>query len=65
MSDAPRIAYTPRPDATPEGELNVLADVYRYILFESSARKEAAHPGGPDDAERRSNEIRDKEIISE
>ena len=45
MSGA-RITYTPRPDATPEGGLNTLAAVYRFILFESSARKE----GGPESA---------------
>ena len=44
MSDS--IIYTPRPDATPEGGLNTLAAVYRFILFESSARKE----GGPESA---------------
>lgn len=49
MSEA-RIIYTPRPDATPESEAAALAAVYRFILFESSARKEAAHPGSPDDA---------------
>jgi hypothetical protein len=27
-----RIAYTPRTDATPEAELFVLANVYRFIL---------------------------------
>ena len=32
MSGAPRITYAPRPDATPEGELNALASVYRFIL---------------------------------
>ena len=49
MSSA-RIVYTPRSDATPEGEIAALASVYRFILFESSASKEAAHPGSPDDA---------------
>ena len=44
MSDS--IIYTPRPDATPEGGLNTLASVYRFILFESSASKK----GGPDTA---------------
>jgi hypothetical protein len=40
-----RIAYTPRPDATPEAELNAVAACYRFILFESSAtKKEAAEP---------------------
>ncbi len=31
MSDV-RIVYRPRPDATPEGELAALANVYRFIL---------------------------------
>jgi hypothetical protein len=35
-----QILYTPRPDATPEAELDVLAAVYRYLLLEK---------GGPHD----------------
>jgi hypothetical protein len=63
MSSA-RIVYTPRSDVTPEGESAALASVYRFILFESSARKEATHPGGPDDAkERPKNDSRAKSII--
>jgi hypothetical protein len=30
--DSPRIVYVPRPDATPESELNVLANVYAYLI---------------------------------
>jgi hypothetical protein len=41
--DSPRITYTPRPDATPEAELNVLANVYRFIL-DCHAKKIAAEP---------------------
>ncbi|MDP9456184.1 MAG: hypothetical protein M3Q60_10450 [Actinomycetota bacterium] len=41
MSSAPRIAYTPRPDATPEGELASLANVYGFILA-CHAKKNAA-----------------------
>jgi hypothetical protein len=41
-----RITYTPRHDATSELELDALAAVYRFILLESSARKE----GGPETA---------------
>jgi hypothetical protein len=44
MSDAPRILYTPRPGATQEAELSALANVYRYVLFDSQARR-----GGPYD----------------
>jgi hypothetical protein len=43
---SPHVRYVPRPDATPERELNALAAVYRFILFESSASKK----GGPDTA---------------
>ena len=42
MSNPP-IFYTPRPDATPEGELNALASVYRFIL-DCHAKKIAAEP---------------------
>lgn len=46
----PRIVYTLRPDATPEGELNVLANVYRFIL-DCNAKKLAPEPDGHDDQE--------------
>jgi hypothetical protein len=36
------ITCAPRSDATPENELDVLAAIYCFILFESSASKEAA-----------------------
>ena len=50
-----RITYTPRPgDATPEGELNALAAVYKFIL-EKEGRPTTS---GPDDAEGESNGIR-------
>jgi hypothetical protein len=47
--DSPRMTYTPRPDATPEAELNVLASVYRFIL-DCHAKKMAAEPDGCNDA---------------
>jgi hypothetical protein len=47
--DSPRISYRARDDATPEGELNALASVYRFAL-DSSERKKAASPDRPDDA---------------
>jgi hypothetical protein len=37
------ITYTSRPDATPEAELAVLANVYRFIL-DRRAKKMAAEP---------------------
>jgi len=35
-----RVTYIPRRDAMPDGEISALAAVYRFILFESRARKE-------------------------
>jgi hypothetical protein len=40
--------YAPRPDATPEAELDALAACYRFILFESRA-KEGGAPAAPND----------------
>lgn len=41
-TDDPRIAYIPREDATPEGELAALAAVYAFILKCSEQRQIAA-----------------------
>lgn len=46
MSSETRITYRPREDATADGELNALAAVFRFCLFESSVSIE----GGPDTA---------------
>ncbi len=43
------IAYTPRPDASPETEISALASVYRFVL-DCRAKKEAAPESRPDDA---------------
>ena len=32
--DSPSITYMPRPDTTPEAEVNALAYVYRFLLLE-------------------------------
>ncbi len=39
----PSIAYTPRPDATPEAELDALAKIYKFALFDSQARRGDPH----------------------
>jgi hypothetical protein len=46
---APRITYTPRLDATPEAEQDALAEVFRFLLFESDASKRAARPTAPNE----------------
>jgi hypothetical protein len=38
----PRTVYSPRPDATPENELNALACVYRFVLERHAVRAAAA-----------------------
>ena len=60
-SKAP-ITYTPVPDATPEAELDTLANIYRFILFEScSANKRCTGLTQPDSGEDEKNVIRRKE----
>jgi hypothetical protein len=64
--DSPRMTYTPRPDATPEAEVNVLANVYRFIL-DCLAKKEAAEPAPePDgrDGTKLQGDSADAQIIS-
>jgi hypothetical protein len=39
--NSPRITYTPRPDATAQGELDTLPTVYKFIL-DCHAKKKAA-----------------------
>jgi len=41
--------YEPRPDATPEAEVNVLANVYRFIL-DCHAKQEGGPATAPTDA---------------
>ena len=52
MSGA-RVAYTVRPDATPEGERETLASVYAFVLQSHQERQKAAPTSRPEDAERR------------
>jgi hypothetical protein len=40
---SPRITYTQRSDATLEAELNALANIYRYVLFDSQAERGSSH----------------------
>jgi hypothetical protein len=37
--DRVNVTYTPRPAATPETELSTLAAVYKFVLFNSQARR--------------------------
>jgi hypothetical protein len=48
-SGGPRIEYVPRDDATPEGELTALANVYRFLLD----RRERSDIAAADGAEER------------
>jgi len=41
--NSPHVVYTPRPDATPETELSALTAVYRYVLFDSQAKRGDPH----------------------
>jgi hypothetical protein len=41
--NSPRITYIPRPDATPETELSVVANVYAYLIKTHDSKKGAEH----------------------
>ena len=43
-----KVIYHARHDATPEVELNALANVFRFVLFESSASKKKAVRPAPE-----------------
>jgi hypothetical protein len=59
-----RITYTSRPDATPEGERNALAAVYRFIL-DCHERKKPNPATRPDDAEGEYDGIRARASVSQ
>jgi hypothetical protein len=64
--DNPSLTYTLRPDVTPDAELNVLANVYRFIL-DCHAKKMAAEPAPePDgrDGTKLQGDSADAQIIS-
>ena len=44
----PSVIYAPRPDVTPEAELDALAAVYSFVLQRGRENKEGARPGAPD-----------------
>ena len=48
----PEVIYTPRTDATPEAEVNVLAAVYALAIQKYQECKEAAERAAPDDVRR-------------
>ena len=50
MSGA-RIAYTVRPDATPEGERAALASIYAFVLRTHQERQEAVPSKRAEDAD--------------
>ena len=53
----PRITYTPRLDATPEGEAAVLAAIYRFLLFGDHDSKEAAGDTGGEERTREEKHV--------
>ncbi len=66
VMNSPRITYTFRSDATPEAEVIVLANVYRFIL-DCHAKKMAAEPAPePDgrDGTKLQGDSADAQIIS-
>jgi len=61
--DSPRITYALRPGATAEAELDVLANVYRFIL-DCHAKKAAAEPAPAPDSSNDAAIVRTTEEVS-
>jgi hypothetical protein len=61
--DSPRITYICRPGATPEAEVSVLANVYRFIL-DCHAKKMAAEPAPEPDRCNDAAIVRNAEEVS-
>jgi len=57
-----RISYASRPDATPESELDALADVYAFVL-EARTKKRAAVPSGPENGVKEDEHVHTKRSI--
>jgi hypothetical protein len=56
--DKSAVTHSPHPHFTPEAELNALANVYSLILASARKRGRLLDKSGPEDPERRSDEIR-------
>jgi hypothetical protein len=46
-----RITYNARPDATPESDREVLANIYAFVLRTHQERQKTSPSGRPEDAE--------------
>jgi hypothetical protein len=57
-SNAVQIAYATRPDATPETEISVLAQIYKFVLQSRKADEPAPEPVSRDVARRESDHAR-------
>ncbi len=51
MPNRPRIDYRPRPDATPEDEVRVLADAYAFLIGRAEHNPDPSRAGGGDETE--------------
>jgi hypothetical protein len=61
----PRVVYSPCADATPEGELNALASIYRFILNCVGTGDRAPNSGPDDDATKIKHVCAATEILPE
>jgi hypothetical protein len=48
--DSSRLTYTPLPDATPQGELDELVAVYKFVLKCHESKKAADPTNDPNEA---------------
>jgi len=58
MTQTPPVGYRARDNAPPKAEISALANVYKLILDSAQKRGRLPVNSGPEDPERRSDEIR-------
>ncbi len=62
MSDAPRSSYSPRPDASPVGEVSALVTIYRRAI-ERYEEAKATEGSGGEDARKEDEHVSGKIIL--
>ncbi len=63
--DSLRVQYVPREDATPEGELSVLVQIYKICLESPANKKAAPRQSRPDDGTKSKEDSADESIIQQ
>ena len=65
MSDPSRISYVPRHGITAEDEVELLAEIYSFVLRCAEQKKAAGEVGGEEHARKESKDVSRNQTISQ